>query len=181
MPKAPQTKNLLRDKLLDEADELYNAYSARRTADNLLEDVFSKSKFTGKLWAALGVDVQNSKMSELIINFLRAAVIDRTTMLAMLPDPKFSVPFMPDPDIALAEQDVLINTHKTLWDYWRIKRVYNVQGFNISLKNRCLWALFPDFTKRKPMLYALNPSVFYAEPDYRGDYPRVFLIQEETG
>lgn len=171
----------LQDPLLIEAEELWDDFAPRRAADTMLENVFVNGRFTGKLYDALGLNVQNSGSNELIINFLRAAVIDRTTMLSMLPDYKYTVPFTPDPDIAMTEQDVLINLHLTLWDFWRMKRTLKGAAFNMSLKNRALWLLFPDFKAKKPALYSLDPSMFYGSPDYMGNYKRCFLMKEECG
>ena len=175
------TTKIPKEPLLLKADELWDTYADRRRADALLEEIFVNGKFTGKLWEALGIDTQTAGGRTLIINFIRTMVLDRTTMLSMTPDPKFTVPFTVNPDIALTEQDVLINLHQTLWQHWKIKKTLKEAAFNMALKNRTLWLLFPDFETKKPMLYSLDPSMFYAEPDYNGDYKEVFLMKEEFG
>lgn len=180
-PRGHQVDDKARDPLLEEAEEIYEAYGNRRAADDEVETVFRDGRFIGKLYKSLGINIKDQSTPYLLVNFLRAQVTDRAVMLNMMPDPKWDVPFTVDPDVALTEQDILINLNHTLWDFWRVKRAYKTHGFNLALKNRALWYLHPDFDNKKPMLYSLNPSSFYAEPDYRGDYPRVFLIDDIEG
>ena len=176
-----EMKGIKRDPLLDEADELWDAYSERRTADEVVTSVFRNGTFTGELYNTLGLNVPSAHSKKLLVNLTRAAVIDRATMLTMLPDYKYSVPFTPEPEVALTEQDILINTHLSFWEFWRMKQLLRTQATNMSLKNRCLWLLFPDFNEKKPKLYGLDPSMLFGEMDNSGEIPRVFLIQDMRG
>lgn len=171
------------DPLMEEADELYDSdgFSGRRDADLELEQVFRDGRFTGRLYKALGLNIKSASTSYLLVNLVRSQVIDRSGMLSMLPDPKFDVPFTADEAIALTEQNVLTHLQETLWDYWRIKRIMHTNAFNLALKNRALWLLYPDFEAKKPMMYALDPSSFYAAENYRGEFSRVFLIDRQKG
>lgn len=170
-----------RDPILNEGMRLYDQLGERRSADAELERVFKDGVFTGKLYEAMGINVKTATTNRLLVNLVRASTIDRSTMLGSMPEYKYEVLGAYNEDVALTEQEVLINLHETLWDNWRLERTLRAASFNLALKNRAAWIIYPDFKKQMPILYTLDPGTFYGESDYRGDYNRVFLISEENG
>ena len=181
MARAPQATKIKKvDDDLEEGRLLRDETRERKVRDGVAQSTFVDGTFSGELWRAMDTEVPSSKGQRLLVNFFRTQVTDRATLLSMLPDQKWDVPFDYTDD-SLTYQQVLAQLNLTLWEHWKMRKLRNDIAFWMALKGRVALQLVPDFNRKMPMLYAFDPSFFYAVADGTGEIQRCWIIYMSTG
>lgn len=174
--RAPTQKDVKRiDKDLEEGRALRDETTDRNTRDGVSQRTFVDGTFSGELWKSMDTEVPSAKDQKLLVNFFRTQVTDRATLLTMLPDQKWDVPFDYTDD-SLTYQQVLSQLNLTFWEHWKMRKLRNDIAFWMSLKGRVALQLVPDFQREIPMLYAFDPSYFYAVMDGTDEIQRCWII-----
>ena len=76
------------DQISDIADEKLQENQERNDMYSVLDKVFWESRFTGELDKAIDSESRRSKGDRLLLNYVKARVRDKISLLTMLPDIK---------------------------------------------------------------------------------------------
>ena len=136
----------------------------RNQRDQELINIYENSTFTGKLNQAMDSNTITSGQRKLFVNICRTAMIDRATLLLMLPDIKVDpADGLPYQDSLFWQQMVGHTLKHYFWEeMWQLPERMPDLGMWLGITGRACLQIFPDIKNKTMRLWMRDPSTYYA-------------------
>lgn len=167
--------------IVDAAEFLVSQDSARNTVMDELVTVFKEAKFTNRLNKVLSDNRNTPDKRVLLVNFVKARVLDKINLLSMLPDLQVDAPFGVEHSETYAELWMRVNLG--WWDEVSLKTRFSEMGYFMPLFGTNVSQLHPSIKDKKIRFLTRDPRTFHAfinmaDPMY---YDEVYFIYKSSG